>query len=42
MVTVTMSAMMRNNSTRKTLLKVNMSTMTTLTTALHRDFENDW
>ena len=42
MVTVAMSAMMRNNPTKKTMLKVTMSMMTTLTTISHRDFQNDW
>ena len=42
MVTVAMIAMMRNNPTRKTLLKVTMSMVTTVTTVLHRDLENDW
>ena len=40
MVTVAMSAIMRNDLTKKTMLKVNMSMMTTMTTALHRDLEN--
>ena len=40
MATVAMSAMMWNNPTRKTLLKVIMSMMTTMTTV--RDLENDW
>ena len=38
MVTVAMIAMMRNNPTRKTLLKVTMSMMTTMTTVLHGGF----
>ena len=42
MVTVAMSAMMRNNPTRKPLLTVTMSMVTTITTVLHRDFETDW
>ena len=37
-----MMAIMRSNPTRKTLLKVTMSMMATMTTVLHRDFENDW
>ena len=41
-VTVAMNAMMRKNPTKRTLLKVTMSMMTTMTTVLHRDFENDW
>ena len=40
MVTVAMSAMMWYNLTKKTMLKVTMSMMTTMTTALHRDLEN--
>ena len=39
MVTVAVNAMMRNNPTRKTLTKLMMTTMTTV---LHRDQENDW
>ena len=31
-----------NNPNRKTLLEVIMSMMTSMTTVLHRDFENDW
>ena len=42
MVTVAMSAMMRNNPTRITMLKVTMSMVTTMATVLHRDLENDW
>ena len=42
MATVATSAMTRNSSTKKTLLKVTMSMMTTMTTVLHRDFQNDW
>ena len=42
MVTVAMIAMMENNPTRKTLLKVTTSMMTTMTTVLHGDFQNDW
>ena len=42
MVTVAMSAMMRNTPTRKTMLNVIMSMMTTMTTVLHRDFQSDW
>ena len=34
--------MMRNNLTNKTMLKVTMSMMDTMTSVLHRDFENDW
>ena len=42
MVTVAMSAMMmRSNPTKKTMLKVTMSMMTTMSTGLHRDFQND-
>ena len=40
-MTVAMSAMMMNNPTRKTMLTVTMSMMTTMTTVLHRDLEND-
>ena len=42
MATVATSAMMRKNATRKTLLTVTMSMMTTMTTVPHRDLENDW
>ena len=42
MVTIAKSAMMRNNPTKKTLLKVTMSMTTTIITVLHRDLENDW
>ena len=42
MVTVAMSAMMmKSDPTTKTMLKVTMSMMTTMTTGLHRDFQND-
>ena len=41
-VTVPMSSMMRKSPTKKTVLNVTMSMMTTMTTVLHRDFENDW
>ena len=37
-----MSAMMRHSLTKKTMLNGTMSMMTTMTTVLHRDFENDW
>ena len=37
MVTVAMSAMMRNNPTSKTTLQVTMSMMTTMTTVLHQE-----
>ena len=40
-VTVATSAMLRN-FIRKTLLKVTMSMMTTMTTVLHQDLENAW
>ena len=40
MVTVAMSAM-SSNPTKKTMLKVTMSMMTTTSTGLHRDFQND-
>ena len=35
-------ARMTTSPTKKTLLKVTMSMMTTMTTVLHRDLENDW
>ena len=35
------TAMMRNNPTRKTMLQVTMSTMTTMTTVLLRELQND-
>ena len=31
-----------NNLTKKTLVKVTMSMMTTMTAVLHRDLETDW
>ena len=42
LVIVAMSAMMKNNPARKTMLNVTVFMMTTITTVLHRDFENDW
>ena len=42
MVTVAMSVMMRFDPAKKTLLKVTMSMITTMTTILHRDLEYDW
>ena len=39
-MTVAMSKMIRSDTTRKIVLKVTMSIMTTMTTVLHRDFES--
>ena len=39
MVIVAMSAMMRNNPTQKTTLKITMSMMPTMSTALHRELQ---
>ena len=41
MVTVAMIAMMKSE-TRRTLSKVTMSMMTTITTVPHRNLENEW
>ena len=41
-MTVATSLMIRNNPSKKTLLNVTISMMTTMTTVLHRDSENDW
>ena len=37
-----MRPMMKNDPTMKTFLKLTMSMMTTMTTVLHRDFQNAW